>query len=144
MKEGWVVQEAIQHRIFPPPPYPRPSRSMPSPGEGGGLSVLNQLLWRAQNVSISGQFYLTNFCYLIQKLLFESGGAKTSKWQSCPGGLHRRLHCVILSIHRIGEMPTSPKKADFPFHLSLPLSVGNVRVSTIVGTHIPTCGVGEV
>lgn len=67
MKGGWVVQEAIQHRIFPL--YPRPSRSTPSPGEGGGLSVPNQLLWRAQNVSISGQFYLTNFCYLIQKLL---------------------------------------------------------------------------
>lgn len=26
----------------------------------------------AQNVSINGQFYLTNFCYLIQKLLLES------------------------------------------------------------------------
>lgn len=34
-------------------------------------------------------------------------------------------------------MPTSPERADFPSHLSPPPAVGNIRVSTIVGTPIP-------
>lgn len=34
-------------------------------------------------------------------------------------------------------MPTSPERADFPSHLSPPTAVGNIRVSTIVGTPIP-------